>query len=166
MNTIQLSRKNLLAILAGFAVIVLIGIITSTISLFISSHIARASSVYDFKSAFTQQPYLTFSWLLRILSFLSPVIGGFIVGWLVKEKGLLYGGILGVTLKLISIGIVSLTFLLPASLIYGSHLPPQQGQGLAQQNILNQLLYSPVTIILTALGGYLGERLHKRNRKK
>lgn len=126
----------------------------------------RTLSVQDFKSAFTQQPYLTFSWLLRAISFLSPAIGGFVVGWLVKKKGWLYGSILGIVLKIISIGIISLIFLLPISLVYGPHFPSEQGQSLTQQNILNQLLYAPITIILATLGGYLGEHLHKRNRKK
>ena len=165
-KTVQFSRKNLSAILAGFVVILLIGIITSAISIFISRQImVRTLSLDDLRSAFTQPGYLIFSWLLRIISSISPVIGGFVVGRLVKEKGWLYGGILGVFLKLISIGIVSLTFLLPSSLIYGPHLPPHQVQSLTQQNILNQLLYSPITIVLTGLGGYLGEYFRKRNRK-
>lgn len=166
MTTVQLSRKNLLAILVGFIVIMVIGIITSTISFFISSNMVRTLSVQDFKSALTQQPYITFSWLLRIISFLSPIVGGFVVGLIVKKNGWLYGGLLGVVLIAISIGIASLIFILPTSLIYGNHFPAGYGQSLALKNITSQLLHSPVTIILTAIGGYLGERLHKRNRKK
>lgn len=173
MSTIRLSKKIFLGIIAGFVIIILIGIVTSAISFYISTNIARTSSPQDFKSAFTQQPYVTFSWLLRIISFISPVIGGFVVGWIIKKKGLLYGGVLGIVLKLISIAIVSLTFLLPTSLIYGPNFATEQGRALieqreilAQKNIVNQLLYSPFTIALTAFGGYLGERFSKKSSKK
>jgi hypothetical protein len=164
-TSVQLSRINLLAILVGFVVIVVIGIITSTTSFFISSQIASAYSVGELKSAFIQQQYLTFSWLLRIISFLSPIIGGFVVGR-IKNNGWLYGGLLGVVLTVISIGIVSLIFILPTSLIYDNHFPAGYGQLLALKNITSQLLHSPLTIILTAIGGYLGERLHKRKGNK
>lgn len=166
MSTLHLSKKTVLAIITGFAATILIGIITSAISFYITINIARTFSLQDFKSAFTQQPYVTFSWLLRIISFLSPIIGGFVVGWIIKERGWLYGGILGVALKLVSIGIISLTFLLPTSLIYGPNFPVEQGQAMAQKNIMNQLLYSPITVALTALGGYLGEYFSKKHPKK
>ena len=155
MRDIRFSKRNLLAFVAGFFTIVLIGGITSTLSFLMMTNISRVFS----------PPYATFNWLLRGLSFLSPVIGGLVVGWMVKEKGWLYGGILGFTLKLISIGVVSLTFFLPSPLVFGSKFPSNYGQELAQKNIFNQLLDLPVTIALTVLGGYWGERLRIKNRK-
>lgn len=166
MKIIQFSRKNIFAVLAGFSVIILLGIITSVVQLFMTSHILQTVSATGFKAAFTQQPYITISWSLRTLSYLSPVIGGFCVGWLVGEKGWLYGGVLGVALKFVSIGIVSLYFFLHVFIFFDSYLPPQQTQGLAQQNILHQLLYSPITILFTAFGGYIGEHLHKNRMRK
>ena len=150
MIALGLSKKVFLAIAAGFTVIVLIGTATSAIS-FLSFFVSFRLG-------------LTFSWLLKITSYLSFIIGGFVVGWIVKEKGLIYGGILGIILKLVSISIVGLTFFLPTSLIYGPNFPAGYGQELAQKNIVNQLLSSPITIMLTAFGGYLGEYFNKSHR--
>jgi len=165
-TTVELSRKNLLAILAGFVVIILIGIITGAFSFFINATMAHTLSVQDFKSTSTSMPYLAVSWLLKILSFLSPIIGGFVVGRLVKNKEWLYGGLLGVILSATSIAIVSLTFVLPTSFMYSNQFPAGYEQSLAQNNIVNQLLHPPIIILLTGLGGYLSDVLYKKNRKK
>lgn len=166
MATISLSRKNLLAILIGLIAVILIGIITNAISFYISSHIVRTTSVQEFKSAFTQQPYITYRWILGTISFVSPIIGGFVVGWIVKDKGWLYGGVLGIILRLISLAFAIVVFLLPTSLIYGPNFPTDFRKAESLQSIINILIYSPITILKTVVGGYLGEHLHKRNRKK
>ena len=166
MFNINLSRKNLFAIFLGLLVIVGLGIITSTVSFFVISNIMRTTPVSEFKYAFSQQPILVSNWLSKIIALASPILGGFVVGYLVKEKGWLYGALLGFILLFISISIVSLIFILPTSIIYGPQFPPNYGHELAQKNILNQLLHSPLTIVLASLGGYLGERFYIQKVKK
>jgi len=161
---LNLSRKNLLAILLGFLTILGIGILTTTISFLIHLNMARTLSPENFRAAISQHPVLTISWILRGLSFISPVIGGVVVGWITKEKGWLYGGLLGVILTLVSIGFASLTFILPTATIYGSDFPANYGHDLAQKNIVNQLIGAPLTIVLTSLGGWLGEKIHKKRK--
>lgn len=161
MSDIHVSKRNLSAIFAGFFTIVLIGAITNTFQFFMLANLSRVFTSH----LYIQQPYLTFNWILRGLSFLSPVVGGLVVGWMVKEKGWVYGGILGFTLGLVSMSIVSLTFILPSSMIFGSRFPSDYGQELAEKKIRHQLLGWPVTVALTALGGYWGERLCIRKRK-
>ncbi len=159
---IELSRKNLFALLLGFLLIVGIGIVTSAISFFMVSNVMRTVPASEFKSALSEQPIITFNWLLRIISFVSPILGGLVVGYIVKEKGWLYGGLLGIILLIISIAIVSLTLILPTSMTYDPQFPSGYGHDLALKNILNQLLHSPLTIALTALGGLLGEKFYKK----
>lgn len=162
----EISRRHIFAIFVGFFIILGLGIITSALSFFMTFHLIRDVSPQDFPAAFYQQPYLTFSWLLRIISFISPILAGVVVGWIAREKGWLYGGFLGILLKLISVGTVFLTFLLPTSLIFGANMSQVAGDALVQKNILNQLLYAPITIILIALGGWLGESFYKRRHKQ
>ncbi len=156
MPLLKLSKRNVLAILFGFLLIFGITIITSTISFFIVSNVMHTTQ--DLKTALSTQPILI---ITEGITFISPILGGLLAGWIVKEKGWLYGGILGIILILISVGISILPFLLPASLLYGANFPKDYGSSLAQKGILNQLLHSPVTIILTVIGGYLGEKFHK-----
>lgn len=160
-----LSRRHLFAILLGFLVVIAIGIVLSSISFLIYSNAARKLSPDEFRNISLQQPYLAFNMLSKIIYFVLPVLGGFVVGWLVKEKGWLYGGLLGIMLIFISIVIAALPLLLPATYLYGQNIPPNYSYDLAQKNILNQLFNSPLTIALTVLGGLLGEKLHRSKSK-
>lgn len=166
MIKLELTRKKAFAIFCGFIVIIVIGIITSSITFFVTLNIARSSSPTTFQAAFSQQPLLAINWLLRVLTFISPVIGGIVVGLMVKERGWLYGGILGLVIELISLGFVLLILLLPTSLIYGQITPNSFGQSLAIGNMLNQILYAPMIIILTSLGGWIGEMFYLKSHGK
>ena len=143
MKSIIFSKKNLLAILAGFVVIILLRIITNTFSFFLSLNIAASFSPQDFNSAFTQQPYLTYGWLLRIISYLSLILGGFVVGKIVKKNGWICGIILGLIFVLISI----------------------LGAMLRNKDISPEIFNLSITVALTFLGGYIGETLARKNSK-
>jgi hypothetical protein len=166
MVNIKLSRRNLFALFVGLLIIDGIGIVTSTISLFMASNVMRTIPFDEIRDTFSQQSMLVLNQLLRMASSASPLLGGFVVGRLVKEKGWLYGCLLGFVLTITSIGIVSLTFLLPTPLIYGQHFPSGYGYDLAQKNILNQLLYTPIIVVLTTLGGFFGENYSKKQKAK
>lgn len=162
-SILKLSKKYIFALFAGSITILLVGIIISALSFLINLRIfGSATTVADISSAYSQQPYVTLMRILGVISFLSPAIGGFIVGWIVKEKGWGYGGIFGILLKVISISIsVLLLFVIQTPNLMFDHI-----QKFALANILNQALNSPITIILSALGGFLGELTHKRIRKE
>ena len=162
MLKLDLTRRNVFAILLGLVVIVLLGIVLSVISFLLTYQVAWNTSPQDFENAYSQRSVVTFSWILWILSFVSYVIGGIVVGYRVRKNGWLYGGLLGVVLNLLSIGVVLLTYFLPTSLIYGQNVPPNFGQDLASKNILGQLISAPLDIVLTAFGGWLGEKLYKK----
>lgn len=143
--------KNILAILAGLFVIILFGFVTSLFAL----------NVLEKYNDFTPQNYLP----IKILHLFSPILGGFVVGLIVKDKKWLYGALLGVILTIISVSSVSLTMLLSPASMYGDDFPANEGRILARQNILNQLQGAPLTIFLTGLGGYLGEKSIKNKKK-
>ena len=151
-RAIKFTKRNLLAILLGFLVVAGIGIITTFVS------------VFFFRSVFLQQPP-TFIWLLKTVSYLSLLAGGFVVGWIVREKGWVYGGLLGMALVLVNTGLAILFLLLPISVVYGPDFPPDYGKGIAQKQINNAFLNAPKTILLTSLGGFLGAYLYKRKRR-
>lgn len=164
MINFQNSHRNLFAIFIGFLVIVFIGIISSAISFPLISHLFRNLATENLSSIFSTQPYLIVSWTLMVIFDFFPVIlGGIVVGWIVREKGWVYGGILGIVLTIVSIGVVSLTFVLPPTLIYGQNVPHDFGRNLAQKNISNQFFQAPLTILLTSLSGLLGERLYNQS---
>lgn len=162
MFNLQLTRKHILAIFWSLLVVIGLVIITNTISLFVAYNITRVTPISEIRNGFSQQPALTINWLLRTISFLSPFFGGVIVGWIIKERSWLYGGLLGLVLILISIIIVSYTLFLPTSWVYGLNYPASYGHDIALQNILNQLSHAPIIIILTSIGGFLGEKLFRR----
>lgn len=140
-------KKNLFAIFLGFSIIVVMGVVTSIISLLIG---------------FNQESIPFIGLLIKTIPVISLILGGYAAGWYIREKGALYGGITGLILAAVSISIASLPFFLPTSFIFGQHVPSDYGYGMAQKNILNQLLYLPVTIVLTSLGGLLGEKHYKK----
>lgn len=162
MYKLQLSRKHVLDLFLGLLVIIVLEIIINAISLFIAYHVTQITPVNEIKDTYSQQPILFFNWLLGIIGVVSPVLGGLVAGWKIKEKGWLYGGLLGIVLTLIFIVFVSYPFFLPTSWVYGLGYPAGYGHDVALKNILNQLIHAPVTIILTSIGGILGEKLYKK----
>lgn len=142
---LEFSKRNFLALLAGLVTIVLIGIVTSTASF--------------------HQPYLAFRWLIIILSFLSPVLGGFVVGWITRERGWFYGALSGVIVQLGLIIVILVSYFFLSTEIKYSQSNQVLLGFIAIKNIMGTLLNSAQFIILAALGGYLGESLRK-NRKR
>lgn len=128
------SRRDVVwPIFVGFIVVLLIGILASV---------------------FVAMIYVPSPLLSLFLNFFSPVIGGVIVGRMIKEKGWWYGGVLGVLLQAASIVISSLTFIIP---MQGGDVGRDLGYQLAFTHILNLLLEAPRTIVLAAVGGYIGQ---------
>lgn len=95
--------------------------------------------------------------VVGILQPLSLVIGGFIAGLVIKKQGLIWGSVLGGVL-----------FLLLAILgtIFGSIIDLRMSVDL--DYLVSLFPKLPFMVLLTAAGGYLGERftLAKKHSKK
>lgn len=155
MPSIQFSRRNIFAIFFGFLVIILLGFITSGFVFFLAPRLARSGHMI-----------IIFSYLIAALTLLTPIIGGFVVGWHVQKQGGLYGAILGVFLTVVSMALVSLTFILPSSLISSPDFPAAQARALAKTNLLTQLLHAPFLIFVTLLGGILGVWAYQKRQNR
>lgn len=169
MFKLKLSRKNLMALLMGYLVIFTIGILIKILS-FVQTQLAINSlqhvSLEALNQKFSEQPYDAFSWLLRILSFLSLISGGFVVGWKVKERGWVYGGLLGFLIKLIGLTSILIIAFLPASFVYGVDISNGARMEQVAKKIFFAFIELPLAVLLIGLGGYLGEFFYKKNSKR
>ena len=98
--------------------------------------------------------------LHAILAILAPVLGGVVVGYLTKQKGAFYGGALAVTLKIISITIIT-TIFFKTPTFYGIQMDKTGANIFATRNIMRELLSLPLSILFIAWGGWVGEKLAK-----
>ncbi len=92
------------------------------------------------------------------ISLIIPILGGIVVGYLIKKNGALYGAILALIVKTISILIISSMFFYPAA-FYAIELPIEVRNTIASQNIMRQLYSLPISILFIAWGGWVGEKL-------
>lgn len=89
--------------------------------------------------------------------YLTPFIGGLAASLYAKQKGWLYGAIMGVvfvTLSIISIFVVFLT--LPAT--FSSDVK----WTITLRQMANAMIYAPKIILLTTLGGFIGQRKYEK----
>ena len=154
MNYFQFTKRTMGALLLGFLIIVALVFVTSGFALFI---------IPSFLSHMTILKVLSYGF--GILTLITPVIGGFVVGWRIRERGWLYGGLLGLILSVISMLVVSLTFILPASVVSGPNFSIEQARFLAKANLMMQLTHAPFLIAVTALGGVLGVWAYRKRQK-
>ncbi|CAN5154911.1 hypothetical protein BH09PAT2_BH09PAT2_04050 [soil metagenome] len=98
--------------------------------------------------------------LHTIFSFIIPILGGVVVGYLMKEKGWIYGGILAIVMKTISLAIVASIYFSP-TVLFGIKQSTAVSYALAEQNIVRQLISLPFALLFIAWGGWVGEKLAK-----
>jgi hypothetical protein len=136
------SKKNILAILSGLFVIILLRIIIAvTVSPIIAYNASLNSNAENYISNLQSQ-YSSMSLIFNLISFFILILGGFVVGKIVKSNGWIYGAILG--LIFVSFGVVT------AILRQTWHF-----------NMVNSVL----NIVLISLGGYLGDKVSKKSSK-
>ena len=152
MSYITFSKRNILAILLGFGAVLVVGLLTSGLS------------IVTFRVGPTAIG-ITLGYVTGILTLLSPIIGGCVVGWRVREQGWLYAGWLGVFLVLVSMLLVSITFFLPASMVSSSVVSIEQARAAAKANLLLQVTHAPFLIVVTALGGIVGNWAYLKRAK-
>ena len=118
---------------------------------------------------------ITLLWTSTIISWMLLLIAGFFVGWKAKTSGWLYGGMIGVFLSSISfiflMGILMLYMFFP-TYVFGQKFMSMSGSRSIQNDHVKQIekallvTFLNVSIPLTALGGFLGEYMHTKRKKK
>ena len=99
--------------------------------------------------------------VLSFVSILTPVIGGVVLGYIMKKKGWLHASILAICIKSFSIIVICTIFFNP-TFFYGGRHPSQYAYELALKNILRLVLSLPFTVALVGIGGWFGELLSKK----
>ncbi|MCR4324730.1 MAG: DUF5518 domain-containing protein [Candidatus Curtissbacteria bacterium] len=148
----NLTRRNLLAIFLGFLVFLVLFIVAKVLVLFTFHQAVLNFPLGDIEGSLSRQPFAAILWISRTLSLMAPLLGGVVIGYMVRERGWFYGGLLGVLLAIIFMGIISLGFFVPESFNPNSF----------GEIILEVIFYLPLYVVLTALGGWLGEILKNR----
>lgn len=154
----SLSKKNFVAILAGLITVLLVTIVGWVISFIeirsISDSVSKGQDVF---SAYSQKSHVILNQIVGMLSFLSPAIGGVVVGWISRGRKWLHGVIFGTILSIISIGIFALPLL---------SIPTQNSlfdsfRKSIELGVLSKVISSPIIIMLSILGCFLGELIHR-----
>ena len=166
-----LSKKSKLifsSFAIGFLVILFSQIITTTVSfLFVRYQFTHLS--------FDELKNLSFSFNSLIIGRINLLIraaalffAGYFVSRRIREKGLLYGCAIGVISFAFVLIISLLLFLLPKDLTYGTSIPEQMVQANIDKRLTNLISGLPLgllkTVVLTAIGGFLGEYFTKRTK--
>ena len=141
---------NYFAVFLGLLVVIIEGAVTSSFFIFGAPRISNMGLLQSLVVFFS------------IFTLISPLLGAAVVGWRVRERGWMYGAILGVILLILSMGIVSLTFILPESLVSGPNLTMSEARTLSKENLHTQAIHAPALLAMTALGGFLGSWLRRR----
>lgn len=141
-------KRKIIAVSLGLLVIIVGIILVSFISFIYLTGIARSLGLSEFKTAINNPPYIYVSWIIRAADALIVILGGFIAGRLVKEKGWLYGGLSGL--------IYFLLFLL-ADIFATLSL----GRSYALNSYLTALPSGLILTIEAGIGGLISERFFK-----
>ena len=141
--------KPALALVAGFLTIFILNTVSR---LFIFQKVkgfTNGSSMVD-TTAYNSLLHTT-------VALFIPIIGGIVVGYLVKKKGVYFGGALAIILKMISVGIICTLFIYPPAL-YGIQLSTEAARTYALQNLSREFISLPFSILFMAWGGWVGEK--------
>ncbi len=147
-------------------IISLLRLILGLFLLFLSIHWARLLPPLEYKQFLGSTKVLIITKIAATASFFLPLVGGYLIGVKLKKKGILYGAFLGVCIILIPIiiflfyGIFTFLFFSPREKVSLTYL-----NIVVYNSLFKQKLTTIITIITTAIGAYLGEKLHKKTRK-
>lgn len=162
----SLVSSSLVSILWGLFTIVLIGIIVHFGLVYVNDRLIAPSPSGEFQSSQPRQPYLTFLYMFKSISLISPLLGGVVVGFLVKRKGWQYGLLLGMILVIISLGFV-ITISTLRNDIFGSKIPQIIIEKQVNDIYSTSLRKIPLILVLSLIGGIVGENIvMKRNKNE
>jgi hypothetical protein len=152
----------------GFLVILLSQIITATIYfLFVRYQFTHLSfeELKNLPDSFDSQ---VIGWINLLIRTAALIFAGYFVSRRIKEKGWLYGGAIGLIWFIFVLLLSLVPFLLPKDLIYGPNFPEQMAQANMDKRLTNLMSGLPLgllkTVVLTAIGGFLGEYFAKRTK--
>lgn len=111
------------------------------------------ASKEDFVAYTSTPPYAYLKSVTEVLRYFTLVIGGFILGYSLKTKGLLWGAVLGLATSLLMVYLLALGEYLATNRLA---LPDET---------LRFLSSAPIIVILTAVGGYLGQTFSRPKKK-
>lgn len=153
-------RKVILAEVCGILAISLALLLINLLSIeFFSQGIMSPGvtirSQDDLNQFLFSPPYIYFRWFAYFLRLLVFILGGFIVGIILKQKGWFWGGLLGF-IQILCVLLISVGLFLS---LYHKNIDFLKVFEYITSNVL--------TIALTAIGGLIGEIFTKlRKRKK
>lgn len=152
------NNRLTLALLCGFLSIFILNAVITVVSIFLATYLLSQSEfALKGKEAYqifiSTPPYVYLIWAVILLKYINLISGGFIVGRMMRRKGLLWGGVLGIVTELI---LYFLSNWLTSNINYAN----------ISFSINNLLKPIATTILLTGLGGFLGERLSKSKSSK
>lgn len=152
-------KRIILAEVCGILIITVSSLLLSFISIYLfSNEIMRSENIFnnkdDFNRVLSNPPFIYIRWITYVLNICIFILGGFSVGVVMKNKGWLWGGVLGVSIGLLSYFSFALI---------GSYINPK---AIYSVTVLSLLSSSLPAVFLTGLGGFLGEILTKSKSRK
>lgn len=149
-------KRTIVAIILGLAVI----IVGWFLAVLLNSYAIRISFPQEIESN-----GLLIEGVIRSLPWLSSLLAGFVTGYVLKNKGWFYGGLVG------GIVVVGITFaLIIAYLRPQGILSPEYSDEYTKEILYNNIQKSIVQglfmVIITGIGGWLGEMVGKGKPKQ
>ncbi|MBP7966771.1 hypothetical protein KAZ66_00715 [Candidatus Woesebacteria bacterium] len=142
--------KQALALVAGFLTIFILNAV---------SRLFVFQKVKGFTNGSSTIDTTVYNSVLHTMTALFiPIIGGIVVGYIVKKKGAYFGGALAIILKMISVGVICTLFIYPPA-FYGIQLSGEAARTYALQNLSREFISLPFAILFMAWGGWVGEKL-------
>jgi len=158
--------KIISSLIIGFLIILLSQIITATINfLFVRYQFTHLSfeELKNLSSSFNSQ---LVGWINLLIRTLALIFAGYFVSRRLGKKGWLYATVVGAIWFTFVLLISLLPFLLPKDLIYGPNFPDQMAKINMDKRLTNLISSIPIslikTLLLTTIGGFLGEYFGKR----
>jgi putative membrane protein (TIGR04086 family) len=140
---------------------VIFGIVILILVFWVTSIFSSRLLHYKYSGAEqTQVVYFLMS-ILGTLRSLSPVLAGGIAGWLVREKGWLYGGYVGLIVGTVVIVLTVIAYYYPDP-FYTTDYP----KDILLNNVFASIVSGIKTTVFASLGGLAGESLQKSLAKK
>ncbi len=157
-------KRIIIGIICGLMVVVMLQMGLSMVGTLISIHAITNLSPIELDHFYKSLPIQMVFTLLYVFSFLALVLSGIVTGFLTRKNGMKYGLLIGAITILFPLIVIIITLATPQP-FYGN-LSSNPG---LQRKILNSIVKIvqsiPVTLTLTAMGGYIGEKLSKKRFK-
>lgn len=165
MSIAKTSRRDILAILGGIITFLLIQTIVTFTSFYLVYQVVRTTAPQEFEAALSQFPVLLLRGLVGFVGFLAPVLAGAVAGWLVRKQGWLYGAIVGGFVSFTLISLIAFAYFAPVIFTFDYRVPSEGVRSFGAGKFYQTLFGVIKIVLLTAIGGWLGEVFYRHKRK-